>query len=78
MTELLLAQHMSPLCVGVGIAFFVILCVIMAITKARGMQGRAGSGPSAGQWQCGVGGCHAWNPSHARFCRMCGKERGSV
>ncbi|MFQ5424837.1 MAG: hypothetical protein ACE5F9_12760 [Phycisphaerae bacterium] len=28
-----------------------------------------------GQWECPVFLCRAWNPAHARYCRMCGEKR---
>jgi hypothetical protein len=26
-------------------------------------------------WECDNRGCHAPNPAHGRFCRMCGRRR---
>ncbi len=45
---------------------------------SRGMQAsgpRASDGFEFGRWQCGLTNCRAYNPPHARFCRMCGKPR---
>ncbi len=30
---------------------------------------------SRGEWECPVFLCRAWNPAHARYCRMCGEKR---
>lgn len=78
MTEILLAQGMSPLCPVVGFMFILFTCVIVVAVKASNVRNKRGRDASVGQWQCGHGGCHAWNPGHARFCRMCGTQRGAM
>ncbi len=35
--------------------------------------GRGPNEPGAGRWECARPNCHAINPRHAKYCRMCGR-----
>ncbi len=78
MTEILLAQGMSPLCPVVGFVFILFTCIIVIAAKASGGAGKRDGSSGVGQWQCRRDGCHAWNPGHARYCRMCGTKQGDA
>ncbi|MEK6642548.1 MAG: hypothetical protein AABZ08_01455 [Planctomycetota bacterium] len=66
---------MSPI---VTLLIFIIGTIFVVYSMAGAFKWTCGWGEEdmrrAGAWRCTEPKCRASNPSHARFCRMCGKK----